>query len=237
MRRAWIDLAARVKHRLVGPRFPYQSETANDRWIVEHVFPGKRNGYFVEAGAANGRIGSSCYVLEKHLGWTGICVEPNDDFFPELVRSRPNSIHENICLSAKPGVVSFVEGVGDAAQPYLSGIRDNLLQKTGGPDVVASGRMTQKQAFPLAEILDKHSAPAVIDYGAFDMEGSEFEVLEVFPFSRYSFRALSLELDKSTHDPVSRLLADAGYREVQNPFNRTRPWERYWVNGDMGLAG
>ena len=47
------------------------TETNNDRWIVEHVFPDEYGKYFVEVGAANGINASSCYVLEKHLQWTG----------------------------------------------------------------------------------------------------------------------------------------------------------------------
>lgn len=231
MRRALIDLATRVNPRLLKPRFDYQNETANDRWIAEYIFPGKRNGYFLEAGAANGHAGSSCYVLEKHFGWTGICVEPHDDFFRELVPARPNSAHENVCLAGKAGMVSFVEGTGDPSQPYYSGIRENLMCKAGGPAVVQSGRIIAKQAFPLAEILDKHGAPSVIDYGAFDIEGSELEVLATFPLSRYAFRALSLEWGASI-DPLLPVLTAAGYREVRNPFNRTRPWERYWLHRD-----
>lgn len=216
---------------MLRPRFAYESETANDRWIVEYVFRGKRNGYFLEAGAAGGCDGSSCYVLERELGWTGVCVEPHDGFFRQLVHTRPNSVHENVCLAGQAGGVEFVEGVGDPLQPYYSGIRRNLLTKTGGPRVAESGRVVLKQAFPLADILDKHKVPAVIDYGAFDIEGSEMEVLEVFPFSRYRFRALSIECDAS-QDRLARLLAGAGYREVRNPFNRTRPWERYWLHRD-----
>jgi hypothetical protein len=232
MRRSWIDLATSIHPSLLKPRYSYENETANDRWIAEYIFPGKRNGYFLEAGAANGRGGSSCYVLERQLGWTGICVEPHDDFFRELVHNRPNSIHENVCLAGKAGMVSFVQGAGEPSRPdYCSGIRENLLTKTGGSDIVESGKTVQKAAFPLAEILDKHGAPAVIDYGAFDIEGSELEVLEPFPFSRYTFRAMSLECDASV-DRLSRLLTDAGYREVRNPFNRTRPWERYWLHRD-----
>jgi hypothetical protein len=232
MRRSWIDLATSIHPSLLKPRFSYENETANDRWIAEYIFPGKRNGYFLEAGAANGQGGSSCYVLERQLGWTGICVEPHDDFFRELVHNRPNSIHENVCLAGKAGMVSFVQGAGEPSRPdYCSGIRENLLTKTGGSDIVESGKTVQKAAFPLAEVLDKHGAPAVIDYGAFDIEGSELEVLEPFPFSRYTFRAMSLECDASV-DRLSRLLTDAGYREVRNPFNRTRPWERYWLHRD-----
>jgi hypothetical protein len=233
MRGRLRNLVARVRPSLLQPRFPYESETANDRWVAECIFPGRRNGYFLEAGAANGRNGSSCYVLEHQLGWTGICVEPHDHFFRQLVRSRPNSIHENVCLAGKAATVAFVEGIGDSSRPYYSGIRENLLMKTGGREVVESGRSIPKQAVPLAEILDKHGAPEVIDYGAFDIEGSELEVLEEFPFSRYRFRALSVECD-GPGDGIAQLLTRAGYRQVQNPFNRNRPWERYWLFRDTG---
>jgi Methyltransferase FkbM domain len=231
MRRALIDLAMRATPRLLKPRFDYHNETANDRWIAECIFPGKQNGYFLEAGASNGEAGSSCYVLEKHLGWTGICVEPHDDFFSKLVATRPNSIHENVCLGGKARVVSFIAGSGDPALLYYSGIRENLMHKSGVPEAIKSGRSIAKQALPLAQILDKHGAPPVIDYGAFDIEGSELEVLAAFPFSRYSFRALSLEWG-SSNDPLYPILTAAGYREVRNPFNRTRPWERYFLHRD-----
>jgi hypothetical protein len=231
MRPALIDLAMRAHPRLLKPRFEYHNETANDRWIAECVFPGKHNGYFLEAGASNGKAGSSCYVLEKHLGWKGICVEPHDEFFIELVPARPNSIHENVCLAGAARMVSFIEGTGDPSLPYYSGIRENLKRKSWVPSVIKSAPSVAKQAFPLAEILHKHGAPSVIDYGAFDIEGSELEVLSAFPFSRYSFRALSLEWDGSI-DPLYPVLTAAGYREVRNPFNRTRPWERYFLHSD-----
>jgi hypothetical protein len=232
LRRAWIEWVTRVQPSLLRPRFSYESTSANDRWIAEYLFPGKRGGYFVEAGAATGGFASSCYILETHLGWTGICIEPNDGFFAELVRSRPNSIHENVCLAGAPGTVPYIEGVGDADQPYLSGILEHLQHKAGGAAVIASGRLVQKQALSLAQILDKHRAPATIDYGSFDIEGSELEVLQAFPFSRYAFRALSIECDGSISEPLSRLLAHEGYREVMNPFNRAQPWERYWLHRD-----
>ncbi|NJM48292.1 MAG: FkbM family methyltransferase, partial [Alkalinema sp. RU_4_3] len=68
-----------------APQYEYHNETRNDRWIVEYMFPGKRSGYFIEAGATNGISGSSCYVLETELDWRGLCIEPNPEFFANLV--------------------------------------------------------------------------------------------------------------------------------------------------------
>jgi hypothetical protein len=161
--------------------------------------------WFNEAGAAGGREGSSCFVLEMDLGWRGICVEPHQQLFSQLSTTRPNSICENLCLASKQGTVYFVEGQGDTAQPYMSGIRENLLlYKWKGEDVVRTGHPVEKQAAPLASILRKHHAPSVIDYGAFDIEGSELEVLESFPYSEYSFRALSQVRQSSSLTDTAR---------------------------------
>jgi FkbM family methyltransferase len=222
---------ARFAPALIPPQRQYYNETNNDRWIVEYIFPGKRGGYFLEIGAANGKVASSCYVLEKEFDWTGICVEPSDYFFEQLVVNRPNSICEQICLSDKPGTVIFIEGSDDTVSPYLSGIKSNLEEvKYQGKEVVQKGREVEKEAITLEALLKKYHAPQVIDYAAFDIEGSELDVLKVFPFDEYQFLALSLECDRSIRLPISQLLKSHGYRQINNLFNRDKPWEMYWLN-------
>lgn len=63
-----IDGLIRFTPALLPPQRQYYNETNNNRWIAEYVFPGKRNGYFLEIGAANGKAASSCYVLEQKFG-------------------------------------------------------------------------------------------------------------------------------------------------------------------------
>ena len=36
----------------------------------------KKNGYFVDIGANDGKTLSNTYMLERDYNWTGICVEP-----------------------------------------------------------------------------------------------------------------------------------------------------------------
>lgn len=226
-----IDVLAHLSPWLIPPKRHYYNETNNDRWIIEYVFPGKEEGYFIEAGAANGKDASSCYILEKEFSWTGICVEPNDYFFNQLVHNRPNSICENICLSSSTKTVTYIEGSEDTVSPYLSGIKWNLEEiKYMGKEVVQKGKAVEKPATTLDALLKKHNAPAVIDYAAFDIEGSELDVLETFPFDDYVFLALSIEFDGSIYAPICQLLKSNGYRQIKNPFNRDKPWEMYWLH-------
>jgi methyltransferase FkbM-like protein len=225
------------KSRLVNgvPKL-YTSEPANDLWIREIVFPNKKNGYFVEAGAADGFQDSSCYILERQLGWRGICIEPHDELFAKLVRTRPDSIHENVCLAHQSGYAdyAFCSEAGDTS-PFLSGVREVLAdRKLRGADVIAGASIVRKQTAALAELLRKHQAPRQIEYGAFDIEGSEFEALRSFPFDEYRFLALSFEVDKSIRKPLFELLTRNGYRETSNPLNENCRWERYWLHESLG---
>jgi hypothetical protein len=231
LRRRIIDGVTRFLPALLPASRQYYNATNNDRWIVEYIFPGKRNGYFLEAGAANGKEASSCYILEQELGWTGICVEPSDYFFDTLVINRPQSICERVCLSDRAGTVTYIEGSDETVSPYLSGIKSNLeTVKYQGNEVVQKGSAVEKPAVTLGALLDKYNAPKVIDYAAFDIEGSELDVLSVFPFDRYTFLALSLECDGSIREPITALLTAHGYRSSKNPFNRDKPWELYWLH-------
>lgn len=202
----------------------------NDRWIAEVVFPGLRAGYFLEVGAADGIVGSSCYVLEKELGWRGICIEGHPGLAQRLPAQRPGSLCFPWVLSGQPGEVDFVVGGGHGPLPFLSGVRTHLENHKSGADaILRAGTSTRRRAALLADVLAEAQAPALIDYAAFDIEGSELPVLESFPFDRYRFRALSLECDWRIWHPITDILSGQGYREVHNPFNRIRPWERYWL--------
>jgi len=162
----------------------YDEQTFNDRWIVEHVFKGKRNGFFIEAGACEGMGGSSTYTLELYLGWTGILVEPITVWFEHLVKNRPDSKCFNVCLYDENKEVDFVEF--EKAQQGLSGIPENWescwrpkLTKIVRPELVSHEyKKLKKTAITLEKLLEESKAPNVIDYLALDIEGAEPKVLE-----------------------------------------------------------
>jgi len=216
----------------------YLNEPGNDLWIREIVFPNRRNGYFLEAGAADGIADSSCFFLEKQQGWRGICVEPHPQFFPLLAKNRPGSIHENVCLANESGWVDFAVCTQEGGMsPFLSGVRQALSEtKWQGSQVLAKASIERREASTLVELLRKHCAPRQIEYGAFDIEGSEFEVLRSFPFDEYRFLALSFEVDHMSGEKLANLLASKGYHETINPFNQHCPWEKYWLHESMDSA-
>ncbi len=206
-------------------------ETNNDRWIVEDVFPNEYEKYFIEAGACNGIDYSSCYVLEKYLQWTGICIEPNECYFQELVKNRPHSICENVCLSHSNEKVTYLEGADSQVHPMLGGIKSNLIKyRRDYQDIISKGREVTKNAITLAELLKKYDAPRIIHYLAMDIEGSELPVLEQFPFEYYKILAISIEGEK-----CNDLLVSKGYVIVNNPFNLDELYEKYFLHESIAF--
>src|SRR6476661_8398176 len=77
----WQNLDISVRETLGLVKFP--SQIGQDRWVSESVFPGVRNGYFLDVGSADGFLNSNTWALEQR-GWTGICVDP----FPSNMTGR-----------------------------------------------------------------------------------------------------------------------------------------------------
>ena len=77
-----------------------------DKKFLKEVFM-KKNGFFIECGAADGFNLSSCKFFEEFMGWKGINVEASPAKYAKLVENRPNSFaNVNKGLLNEPG--SFV---------------------------------------------------------------------------------------------------------------------------------
>jgi FkbM family methyltransferase len=183
----------------------------NDRWAIEAVFPGLRGGFFVEAGACGGYLGSASYVLEREFEWKGICVEPLDEYYKGL-RKRRSCATDNRCLSDATG--DFVEFLSYPEDLPRSGIRS--LNKNGpwAEARDASEVRLTKETVTLSDLLEQHEAPSTIHYLCLDVEGAELTILEPFDFDA-DRRILALSIEGSRCDA---LLASRGYHRVTNPY-------------------
>jgi FkbM family methyltransferase len=171
------------------------SQYGQDYFVLE-VLGGLRDGFFLDAGAADGIKASNTQRLEAEFGWNGICIEPNAALFDALVRNRRCHCL-NCCLYDRDGTVDFLEqanmlgGILDEYHPAhlqiakaIFHIRDNA---DGRPPTVRKATRTVRA------VLRACAAPPVIDYFSLDTEGSEFAILQSFPFDEYSFRVLTVE--------------------------------------------
>jgi FkbM family methyltransferase len=204
----------------------YEHHLLNDRWIVESVFPGLRGGYFVEAGACEGKSVSASYVLETELGWSGICVEPEPGYYDLLV-SRRSCNTDNRCLWDHSGdTVEFTVFDGDKARSGVTTANKNIGdESTAG----MASRTVERRTVTLEDLLESHGAPSTIHYLCLDVEGAERRILEAFDFRGGRHRLLAVSIEGERCDDVMR---DAGYVAARNPFTEER-YERYFLAPEL----
>lgn len=58
----------------------FHSQVGQDEW-VHSMLRSKRNGFFVELGACDGLYLSNTLFFERSMGWKGVLIEPNDNYF------------------------------------------------------------------------------------------------------------------------------------------------------------
>lgn len=180
------------------------SQLGADDWVLSK-FPTGHKGFFLDVGAADGFSISNTLKLEN-AGWSGIAV----DAFPRNFERRTKTVVESAVVAAKKGeLVNFVVPV---KHRDFSGIERNLGKHRDAINQVATQTVVLTTSL-LGDILAKHDAPKEIDYLNLDIEGSEYDVLSTFPFSKYRFKHLTVEhnFEEPKRTMIRDLLAANGY--------------------------
>jgi hypothetical protein len=180
----------------------------------------KRGGVFVEAGVTDGVTKSNTYVLEKQFGWTGIVVEPAPHYRGDAARVRQAKIDTD-CLWRESGKsLEFVQ----PQDVELSTIVD-FVDCDGHFDARRNGDVYRLPSVSLMALLERHSAPKVIDYLSLDTEGSEYEILKAFNFHKYKIKIITCEHNyTSNRDKIFNLLVRNGYIRKYQEWSEWDDW-------------
>ena len=166
---------------------------------------------------------SNTLALELH-GWTGLCIEPNPGYWYGLS-------HRN-CTVVGAFVGGAMERVKVEFRGEYSGIAGNRLTKKQlirmKQGIIEPG--DQRYTVPMEQILRKFQVPKVIDYLSLDVEGSEWLIMQNFPFEGYRVRIMTVERPPKR---LRELLESKGYVFLKNlgTFGET-----LWAHRSMGLT-
>lgn len=180
----------------------------------------KRDGFFVEFGATNGIDLSNTYFLETEFNWNGILCEPAKFWKEELVENRGANLDFDCVWSVTNDEIEFNE----VDYKELS-----TIAEFSNSDMHIKDRRYGKtyivNSVSLLDLLVRHNAPSVIDYLSIDTEGSEFEILSKFDFSRFSFRFVSCEHNYgSNREKIFQLMISHGYRRILVEHSEFDDW-------------
>lgn len=218
-----IDILLELSQKNVLQRLKYlrksKSELRQDLFVLS-TLDFIKGGFFVEFGATNGISHSNTYLLEKEFGWSGILAEPAKCWHKELKINRTACIEIKCIWKDSNSNVQFNE-VSNAALSTITKFNKSdfhaLERKTG--------KIYSVNTISLNDLLKKYNAPKIIDYLSIDTEGSEFEILSNFNFSKYTFRVISCEHNyTSDREKIYKLLSKNGYRRVYQNLSMFDDW-------------
>jgi len=172
----------------------YHSQSGQDKWIIEKLFPGRTAGVFVDIGAHDGVTYSNTCALEK-MGWTGLAVEPLPPVYEELVRNR-RCVTVRGCVAPAAGRRRFRAITGYSEM--LSGLADEYhprhLKRIAREMASHGGEVSDidVECYDLNELLERHGIFQV-DYLSIDVEGPELKILESIDFGRFDISVIGVE--------------------------------------------
>jgi FkbM family methyltransferase len=180
----------------------------------------KRDGYFVEFGAASGVALSNTYLLEREYGWTGILAEPGRNWHRALTANRKCIVDFDCVWSVSGETLAFNESETGEFSTIDRFRRDgkHLLNRKAGDRY-------QVTTISLNDLLARYGAPSNIDYLSVDTEGSEYDILSHVDFSRYMFRVITCEHNfTGNRDKIHDLLTRHGYVRKLEPLSKFDDW-------------
>ena len=176
---------------------------------VLNFYKNKKNGFFVEIGASDGKRFSNTYLLEKSFNWEGICSEPIPSIFKRLCKNRPNSKCSDYAVYNE----SNKEVIFDIASScsLFSGISNHIT--TYKKRVDSNKVQIKVKTITLNDLLEKYNAPSFIDYLSIDTEGTEYEILQNVDFEKYTFGLIDVENnnEENKRSLIKEILIKNGY--------------------------
>ncbi|MEJ1961713.1 MAG: FkbM family methyltransferase [Gammaproteobacteria bacterium] len=203
----WRRLSLGAKS-LVGK--PYAALYGMDRKLEKYL--DFRGGTFIEAGANDGIAQSNTYFLERHLGWSGLLVEPVPKYYAMCRRARrARTVNYALGRFEKDG--EDLEILAGGLMSLPTAVDDRLLHGRSVQEHAAFGAREYGSGVPelirtriraLSNLLDEVGIREV-DFFSLDVEGFELEVLYGLDFERHRPRYLLIETEQ--YDEIAAFLA------------------------------
>ncbi|CAN8077284.1 unnamed protein product [Agarophyton chilense] len=176
------------------------SQFAQDVYVfVKHFTRLKRRGVYLDIASNQPIRLSNTYFFDRCLGWRGICVEANEQYYEPTFRERSCQLVPTCAGSTEGEVVQFrlrgeIGGVVGDSYKFGNSSKGNIVEK----------RCTTAQT-----VLDR-TAISHVDFMSLDVEGHELQVLKGIDFERTRIDIMTIEVTPSFEE-VKKLLLGFGY--------------------------
>ena len=185
---------------------------------VDKLLKGRRNGVFLEAGAADGEALSNSLFFELHRNWTGILMEANPIRVKHLITRNRDAFVVPACLSVTttPQVVKFTMTATGKGGAISSNINRGIWKAFKYYAKSEAFGEVYVQCFPLMSVAAALNIQH-IDYFSLDVEGAEVPVLKTIDWKKLTIDVITIEYNhqKDILQSLRTLFNETGlYKEV-----------------------
>ena len=209
---------------IVSNRWKSKSQISQDLFVL-YFTQQKKDGYFIEIGACDGKHLSNTFALEKK-GWTGIICEPSR-FWHQKMKNRKSILSKKAVFSESGKKLIFNEV---PKNPELSGCND-YLENDNNSKLRKDFTSYEVETISLNDLIKKHLDKKQIDYISIDTEGSEFEILKNFDFKKHQVEIFTIEHNfiEDKRDKIFKIMTENDYKRV---FESLSHWDDWYVKKD-----
>jgi len=185
---------------------------------------------FLEFGATDGKSLSNTYTLENELQWTGTLAEPDFQWFDTLKKNRPKANIITKCVWKKSGekMNFFSSNIGEYStlDNFRYSEKDSLPENTHARN--KNGKNFEVETISLNEVIKNEFNDVSPSYISVDTEGSEFEILNAFNFSKYHPVVFTVEHNfTELQNKIDKLMFQNGYLRV---FRHLTVFDAWYVS-------
>ncbi len=178
--------------------------------IIRDFFNDRRDGFYVDVGAAWGDKVSTTLYLDKELGWRGIGIDALSLYEDSWLETRPRSRFCNFAISDRSGEqLEFFK----AKIPTLSSLYPEQLHIWTLKQ--SQVKKIEVESITLDDLLEQQGVSS-FDFLSIDVEGAEPKVLNGFTIARYQPELVCIEANGAidTGDRIMDYFVGNDYRRL-----------------------
>jgi FkbM family methyltransferase len=147
-----------------------------------------------------------------------------------LKEKRNCIIVDDVCVSDKSDEIVKFLAVRDFQ--CVSGMQSDAFKDSWSGVRKQHGETYDVKTISLNDLLDKNNAPEYIEFLSIDTEGSEYEILKDFNFTKYSVSIFTIEHNyiDSQREKIKELLESNNYERI---FVDHSKWDDWYISSEM----
>lgn len=190
--------------------------------VLQRIFHGKKNGFYVDIGSFNPVKYSNTFLLHELFGWRGINIDASSKAIELFNEVRPDDINIHTAIADEEQKEMKLYKFDRPARNTLS--EDNLKRQIdkGGAEVIGEEIVTANR---LDYILSKHMPEGTnIDLMNVDIEGFDIDALKTNDWNRFRPSVIlvedySIDLASSEKSEIYNFLSSKSYKLQSHCFD------------------